>query len=200
MSAVTDRLTPENIRAIAAVLARVEQRMAAAHDAGNAPPPDSELNPGDGRVTMMMPDRPPGRETRDGPVTTPGRPHQVRTSPPPQRVSGVPSLLPGADIGRDVPALLALSDERDLWMARLLAAERAAYRLGYYDGFRDGGEELWARRRAAPPIVIAGPTFAELERRRWGPGGRERFGDPRPGDFPGFGPIPRRTAASPVRR
>ena len=26
---------------------------------------------------------------------------------------------------------------------------------------------------------------AELEARRWGPGGREAFGNPRPGDFPG---------------
>lgn len=26
---------------------------------------------------------------------------------------------------------------------------------------------------------------AELEAERWGPGGREHFGDPRPGDFPG---------------
>ena len=26
---------------------------------------------------------------------------------------------------------------------------------------------------------------AELEARRWGPGGREHFADPRPGDFPG---------------
>jgi hypothetical protein len=25
----------------------------------------------------------------------------------------------------------------------------------------------------------------ELEERRWGPGGREHFADPRPGDFPG---------------
>jgi len=26
---------------------------------------------------------------------------------------------------------------------------------------------------------------AEIEARRWGPGGREHFADPRPGDFPG---------------
>jgi hypothetical protein len=26
---------------------------------------------------------------------------------------------------------------------------------------------------------------AELDALRWGPGGREHFGDPRPGDFPG---------------
>jgi hypothetical protein len=26
---------------------------------------------------------------------------------------------------------------------------------------------------------------AEMDARRWGPGGREHFADPRPGDFPG---------------
>src|SRR5437879_4515931 len=33
-----------------------------------------------------------------------------------------------------VAALLALSDERDQWQARLLAAERDAYQRGYADG------------------------------------------------------------------
>ena len=28
---------------------------------------------------------------------------------------------------------------------------------------------------------------AEMEERRWGPGGRAHFADPRPGDFPGRG-------------
>ncbi len=31
------------------------------------------------------------------------------------------------------------------------------------------------------------PALAELETRRWGPGGRAHFGDPRPGDFLGRG-------------
>jgi hypothetical protein len=34
----------------------------------------------------------------------------------------------------DVAALLELSDERDRWLARLLAAERAAYDRGFNDG------------------------------------------------------------------
>jgi len=33
-----------------------------------------------------------------------------------------------------VAALLALSDERDRWLARLLDAERAAYQRGFSDG------------------------------------------------------------------
>lgn len=81
--------------------------------------------------------------------------------------------------------VLALSDERDTHLARLLAAEQAAYRAGYADGFRDAGEELFAAYRALPPVVIEGESLAELEARRWGPGGREHFGDPRPGDYPG---------------
>jgi hypothetical protein len=42
--------------------------------------------------------------------------------------------------------------------------------------------EAW-HRLAAP--VAHGMPYAELEERRWGPGGRAHFGDPRPGDFPG---------------
>lgn len=53
---------------------------------------------------------------RIGPATTPGR------SP-----DSSPSTA-------TVAALLALSDERDWWLARLLAAERAAYRRGFADG------------------------------------------------------------------
>ena len=41
--------------------------------------------------------------------------------------------------------------------------------------------ERWARAAAA---VSRGRSFAELEERRWGPGGREHFADARPGDFP----------------
>jgi hypothetical protein len=39
----------------------------------------------------------------------------------------------------------------------------------------------WARAAA----VVRGPDLAEIDERRWGPGGREHFADPRPGDFPG---------------
>ena len=39
----------------------------------------------------------------------------------------------------------------------------------------------WSRVSA----VVRGPDLAELEERRWGPGGREHFADARPGDFPG---------------
>lgn len=41
-------------------------------------------------------------------------------------------------------------------------------------------------RAVAGPVSRGGPAWDEVEARRWGPGGRARFGDPRPGDFPGF--------------
>lgn len=83
-------------------------------------------------------------------------------------------------------SLLEISDERDLWLDRLHAAERAAYERGYTDGDTAGyarGARLMEA--TAPVLDPAAPSLTELERRRWGPGGRQRFGDPRPGDFPG---------------
>ena len=96
----------------------------------------------------------------------------------------------------DAAALLELSDERDLWLRRLLAAGRAAYQRGHLDGYAGGyaagrtdADDEWMDvlepARAASRLAARMPTHAELERRRWGPGGREHFGDPRPGDFPG---------------
>ena len=38
----------------------------------------------------------------------------------------------------------------------------------------------WARAAA----VVRGPDLTEIDERRRGPGGREHFADPRPGDFP----------------
>lgn len=87
------------------------------------------------------------------------------------------------DAGADVSALLALSDERALWMSRLADETRDAYRRGYDDGQADKArraDRAWAAQR--PQHVPAGPTLAELELLRWGPGGREHYGDPRPGD------------------
>jgi len=56
-------------------------------------------------------------------------------------------------------------------------------RLMYEAGRRDAEAEMaaqWSRVSG----VVRGPDLAELEERRWGPGGREHFADPRPGDFP----------------
>jgi hypothetical protein len=92
----------------------------------------------------------------------------------------------------EVTRLLALSDERDLHQRRRLAAWLDGYRLGRAHGRAEGRAEAEAEMTAswyevAHPIARGGPPRDELERRRWGPGGRARFGEPRPGDYPGQG-------------
>jgi hypothetical protein len=86
---------------------------------------------------------------------------------------------------------LALSHERDLWMARLDAAWRQAYRAGFAQGRAAGRAEAEAE-QAASWREVAG-FFArndgELERRRWAvrgePRTRAEFSQPAPGDYPG---------------
>jgi hypothetical protein len=68
-----------------------------------------------------------------------------------------------------------------------LAAYREGYSLGHERGYREGYAAADADQQrswhatAAPVAAHSG----ELLRRRWGPGGREHFADPRPGDYPG---------------
>ena len=78
----------------------------------------------------------------------------------------------------------------DALRAAELAEAETRYRLQlgremYELGRRDAEAEMAERwsRIAAP--VVRGMSQAELEERRWGPGGRAHFADPRPGDFPG---------------
>ena len=88
----------------------------------------------------------------------------------------------------------ARSSDPDYWLAlfrsgyeaQVAEVAEAEYRRGQADEARHR-DRLW--REAAEPIAHGGPTFAELERRRWGPGGRVRFGDAREGDYMG-GPVP----------
>jgi hypothetical protein len=85
--------------------------------------------------------------------------------------------------------VLALSDERDLWRALMDDHWREGYRLGWEHGWRAGhqaadAEQAASWREVAGPIARGG-LAADLQQRRWGPGGREHFGDPRPGDFAG---------------
>ena len=61
-------------------------------------------------------------------------------------------------------------------LAREMAA--AAYERGQTDGYLRAVADVKAVQRG---LVLD----ARLEERRWGPGGRARFADPRPGDFPG---------------
>ena len=70
---------------------------------------------------------------------------------------------------------------------------REMYQAGHGDGYQAGyaqAEADQAARWNQATRPAAGPSHAELEERRWGPGGREHFADPRPGDFPGRGTQP----------
>lgn len=69
------------------------------------------------------------------------------------------------------------------------------YHLGYHSGWDVGyrfayheQDQADRRRMAYMHGLVELPAHRELELRRWGPGGREHFGDPRPGDHPG-GPV-----------
>ena len=93
----------------------------------------------------------------------------------------------------EVAALLEESDRRD----RELAARLAMWRMGYQAakallaavfnaGYAQACADLERDWHAiADPVSRNGTSHAELEARRWGPGGRHAFGTPRPGDFPG---------------
>ena len=73
----------------------------------------------------------------------------------------------GAVAPCNVPAVLATSAERDAWLSRLLAAERAGYDRGLADGIRQGREleaaELDAawNTAAAGVLVVADPKGPE---------------------------------------
>jgi hypothetical protein len=55
----------------------------------------------------------------------------------------------------------------------------------YQAGRRAAEADMAERWHELAASVTHGIPFAELEERRWGPGGRAHFADPRPGDFPG---------------
>jgi hypothetical protein len=70
---------------------------------------------------------------------------------------------------------------------------REMYQAGHADGYQAGYRQAEADQAARwnqATRPADGPAHAELEERRWGPGGRARFADPRPGDFPGRGTQP----------
>jgi hypothetical protein len=96
----------------------------------------------------------------------------------------------------EVAALIVLSDERDTWLARIDDVARSEYargrRGGYERGRRDEAAEMatsW--NKIARPIARGGPSFDELERRRWTLRGESRtrrsFSQPHPADFAGQG-------------
>jgi hypothetical protein len=89
--------------------------------------------------------------------------------------------------------LLAVSDERDLQLRLRLADRAEGYALGYavgYDAGRlDEARDLEAAyHEMASRVARGGPSYAELERRRWTvhgePRTRETFAQPHPADRP----------------
>jgi hypothetical protein len=67
---------------------------------------------------------------------------------------------------------------------------QAGQRAGFQAGYRQADADEAARWAEVARPVARGIGHAELEQRRWGPGGRAHFADPRPGDFPGRGAKP----------
>lgn len=85
----------------------------------------------------------------------------------------------------ELAATLDLSDERDQWERLIDRAYRDGYRMGEHDHADDyergRSDGALARKRAQHDLV----DMARTDVARWGPGGRERFADPCPGDYPG---------------
>lgn len=84
--------------------------------------------------------------------------------------------------------------------AELAEAEiRYRNRVGrmMYEAGRREAEAAMAAQWSRIAAAARGPDLAELEERRWGPGGREHFADARPGDYPGRVPPPRQPESEP---
>ena len=79
---------------------------------------------------------------------------------------------------------------REAIEAAELAEAEAAYRLqlareSFEAGYRQAEADMAARWTEAARPAAHGMSHAELDERRWGPGGRAHFADPHPGDFRG---------------
>jgi hypothetical protein len=87
-----------------------------------------------------------------------------------------------------------MTPEEAIEAAELVERE-TAYRLQlaremYQAGWAAAEADMARRWAALVRPVVTGISHAEHEQRRWGPGGRAHFADPRPGDFPGRGAQP----------
>jgi hypothetical protein len=81
---------------------------------------------------VARPDRPPGRERDGGPAAEPDRHYQCRNPAARSDAEVIHNrVADGADIGqRRRAAWLRLSDERDLWLRRVLDGWREGYACG----------------------------------------------------------------------
>jgi hypothetical protein len=111
----------------------------------------------------------PPPEVRNGPRAAKPESRQQNAAAAEQVNDGL-SLTPRGHAADPV----AVIDAHGLWPWLVLA-----YQRGWDDCLDDLADKVGGR------IMPARPT--ELEIRRWGPGGRAHFADPRPGDFRGRG-------------
>ena len=65
------------------------------------------------------------------------------------------------------------------------ACRRQLGREMYAAGYAAAEADMAARWDRIARTTAPRPTHAELEEKRWGPGGRSHFADPRAGDYPG---------------
>lgn len=65
----------------------------------------------------------------------------------------------------------------------------AGHSAGFDAGYQRACADMDARWNQIARPVVSGISYAELEERRYGPGGREHVADPQPGDYTG-GPVP----------
>ena len=121
---------------------------------------------------MTRPDRPPGRNAEGGPPTQRDRLH-ITSTPSPPGVEVVSSVSRGAGSGLD--DLFDLSNERDQWERRVLAAWREGYQAALSDAVVESLLRIWPEPGHVP----------EIEKRRYPPGGRLSWIIPRPGDAAG---------------
>ena len=82
-----------------------------------------------------------------------------------------------------------MTPEEAIEAAELVEAE-TAYRLemareSFAAGYAAAEAAMADRWNTIAETTAPGPSHAELEEKRWGPGGHAHFADPRPGDYPG---------------
>lgn len=114
---------------------------------------------------------------------TPNDQHPTKVTDPlsSSTIAKLAAALPSDVLAALVELLPDPSAEIELRRRLCREAARDAYQRGYYDGYERGARILEAE---WPTVVkgLDGPTHEELETLRYGPGRREHFGDPRPGD------------------
>jgi hypothetical protein len=111
-------------------------------------------------------------------------------------MSSVRQAAESAPLRQAVAELVTLSDERDVWLRRVIDADASGYARGLAEGVALGraieaAESAAAWQRIARPIARSSGSHADLERRRWRLRGEDRtratFGKPHPDDFKGTG-------------